>query len=184
MIKDCRKLSRPATSPTAILLVVSTQHFDILIIGTATGLNLQMLGGMALSVDGEARELHDVMTYKGVLLQDPPNMAFMFGYTNAPWTLKSDIAGEYLCRLMRHMDDNGLAAATPRDVAGCSTSDGMLDQLQSGYVQRGKDVMPRQGSKLPWQVLMHYERDSRLLLDEPVDDGVLSFDAARVEAYV
>ena len=63
------------------------------------------------------------------------------------------------------------------------TGDGMLDSLQSGYVQRGKDVMPRQGSKLPWQVLMHYEKDSRMLLDEPVEDGVLSFDAARVEAF-
>jgi monooxygenase len=105
------------------------------------------------------------------------------GDRNAPWTLKSDMAGEYLCRLMRHMDDNGHTVATPRDIEGCGTGDGMLDQLQSGYVQRGKDVMPRQGSKLPWQVLMHYEKDSRMLLDEPVEDGVLSFDATRVEAF-
>jgi monooxygenase len=165
------------------ILLKSGRELEADIIVTATGLNLQMLGGMALSVDGEAREMHDAMTYKGVLLQDLPNMAFMFGYTNAPWTLKSDMAGEYLVRLMRHMDDNGLAVATPRDVEGCATADGMLDQLQSGYVQRGKDVMPRQGTKLPWQVLMHYEKDSRMLLDEPVEDGVLSFDAARVEAF-
>ena len=165
------------------ILLKSGRELEADIIVTATGLNLQMLGGMALSVDGEARELHDAMTYKGVLVQDMPNMAWMFGYTNAPWTLKSDMAGEYLCRLMRHMDDNGLAVATPHDVEDCATGDGMLDQLQSGYVQRGKDVMPRQGSKLPWQVLMHYEKDSRMLLDEPVEDGVLSFDATRAEAF-
>ena len=165
------------------ILLKSGRELEADIIVTATGLNLQMLGGMVLSIDGEARDLSDAMTYKGVLLQDLPNMAFMFGYTNAPWTLKSDMAGEYLCRLMRHMDDNGLAVATPRDVEGCATAEGMLDQLQSGYVQRGKDVMPRQGAKLPWQVLMHYEKDSRMLLDEPVEDGVLSFDAARAEAY-
>ena len=76
-----------------------------------------------------------------------------------------------------------MTVATPRDIEGCATGDGMLDQLQSGYVQRAKDVMPRQGSKLPWQVLMHYEKDSRMLLDEPVEDGVLSFDATRVEAF-
>ena len=134
-----------------------------------------MLGGMQLSVDGEARELHDQMTYKGVLVEDIPNLAWMFGYTNAPWTLKSDIAGAYLCRLFRHMDDNGYAVATARDVEDCALDDGMLDSLQSGYVQRAKDIMPRQGSKLPWKVLMHYEKDSRMLLEEPVVDDALSF---------
>ena len=137
------------------ILLKSGRHLEADIIVTATGLNLQMLGGMQLSVDGEARALHDQMTYKGILVEDIPNLAWMFGYTNAPWTLKSDIAGEYLVRLFRHMDDNGLAVATPRDVEGCALDDGMLDQLQSGYVQRAKDVMPRQGSKLPWKVLMH-----------------------------
>ena len=162
------------------ILLKSGRHLEADIIVTATGLNLQMLGGMQLSVDGEARALHDQMTYKGILVEDIPNLAWMFGYTNAPWTLKSDIAGEYLVRLFRHMDDNGLAVATPRDVEGCALDDGMLDQLQSGYVQRAKDVMPRQGSKLPWKVLMHFEKDSKMLLDEPVEDGVLSFDATRV----
>jgi hypothetical protein len=115
------------------------------------------------------------MTYKGVLVEDIPNLAWMFGYTNAPWTLKSDIAGAYLCRLFRHMDDNGYAVATARDVEDCALDGGMLDSLQSGYVQRAKDIMPRQGSKLPWKVLMHYEKDSRMLLEEPVGDDALSF---------
>jgi len=110
-----------------------------------------------------------------VLVEDIPNLAWMFGYTNAPWTLKSDIAGAYLCRLFRYMDDNGYAVATARDVEDCALDDGMLDSLQSGYVQRAKDIMPRQGSKLPWKVLMHYEKDSRMLLEEPVGDDALSF---------
>ena len=159
------------------ILLKSGRHLEADIIVTATGLNLQMLGGMQLSVDGEARALHDQMTYKGILVEDIPNLAWMFGYTNAPWTLKSDIAGEYLVRLFRHMDDNGLAVATPRDVEGCALDDGMLDQLQSGYVQRAKDVMPRQGSKLPWKVLMHFEKDSKMLLEDPVVDDALQFDA-------
>ena len=165
-------------------MLKSGRELEADIIVTATGLNLQMLGGMRLSVDGEARELHDQMTYKGVLVEDIPNLGWMFGYTNAPWTLKSDIAGEYLCRLFRHMDENGYAVATPRDLQGCATRDGMLDQWSSGYVQRAKDVMPRQGSKLPWKVLMHYEKDSRMLLEEPVVDDVLSFRAAAVTEVV
>ena len=133
----------------------------------------------AAELDG----LEDAAKRKGVLVEDLPNLAFMFGYTNAPWTLKSDIAGEYLIRLFKHMDANGLAVATPRDVEGCELDDGMLDSLQSGYVQRGKDVMPRQGSKLPWKVLMHFEKDSRMLLEDPIVDGALQFEA-RVPAAV
>jgi hypothetical protein len=116
------------------------------------------------------------MFYKGVLVEDIPNFAWLFGYINAAWTLKSDIAGAYLCRLLKHMDDHRFAVATPRDRADCATEASMLDGLQSGYVRRGGDVMPRQGSRPPWQTLMHYEKDRRVLLEEPVEDGVLSFD--------
>jgi cation diffusion facilitator CzcD-associated flavoprotein CzcO len=165
------------------ILLKSGQELEADIIVTATGLEVQMLGGLKLSVDGKARELHEQMTYKAVLVEDVPNLAWIFGYTNAPWTLKSDLAAQYLIRLFRHMDDNGHTVATPRDTQNSALDVGMVDNLQSGYVQRAKDVMPRQGSKLPWQVLMHYEKDSRMLLEEPVEDGVLAFDATRVEAF-
>jgi cation diffusion facilitator CzcD-associated flavoprotein CzcO len=153
-----------------------TLEADIIV--TATGLNIQMLGGMDLRVDGEARPLNGQMTYKGILVENVPNMAWMFGYTNAPWTLKSDIAGEYLCRLFKHMDAKGVQVAMPRDAEGCSIGIGMLDSLNSGYVQRAKDTLPRQGSKLPWKVLMHLEHDSKMLLEEPIDDGVLELQPA------
>lgn len=146
------------------------------IIVTATGLNLRMLGGAELTVDGVPRRMPNLMTYKGVLLEDVPNLAWFFGYTNAPWTLKSDIAGAYLCRLIKHMDANDYAVATPRDTEGSGTEDGLIDVLTSGYVQRGKHTMPRQGTRLPWRVLMHYEKDRRLLLHDAIDDGVLVFE--------
>jgi monooxygenase len=157
------------------ILLTSGQELEADIIVTATGLNIQMLGGMELSVDGESRKLHDQMTYKSVLVENIPNLAWVFGYTNAPWTLKSDIAGEYLCRLFKHMDDNGHTIATPRDADHSAMGVGMVDQLQSGYVQRSKDIWPRQGSKHPWKVLMHYGKDSKMLLDDPVDDSLLQF---------
>ena len=155
---------------------------DIVI--TATGLQVQMLGGFKLSVDGAARELHDQLTYKAVLVESVPNLAWIFGYTNAPWTLKSDIAGEYLCRLFRHMDDHGHAVATPRDREDSALDMGMLDQLQSGYVQRAKDTLPRQGSKGPWKVLMHYGHDTKMLVEDPVDDGLMEFAGTRRLAEV
>jgi cation diffusion facilitator CzcD-associated flavoprotein CzcO len=157
------------------ILLKSGRELEADIIITATGINLQMLGGMQLSVDGEATELRDQMTYKGVLLQNIPNLAWIIGYTNASWTLKADIAGVYLCRLFKHMDTHGHAVATPRDAEDCALEIGMFDQLQSGYVKRGNDILPRQGSKHPWKVLMHYEKDSKVLLEDPIEDGVLHF---------
>jgi cation diffusion facilitator CzcD-associated flavoprotein CzcO len=154
----------------------SGRELEADIIVTATGLNVQMLGGLKLSVDGESRELHEQMTYKGVLVEDIPNMAWIFGYTNASWTLKADIAAIYLCRLFKHMEEAGHAVATARDVENSRLNIGMFDQLNSGYLQRAKHTTPRQGSKLPWKVLMHYEQDSKMLLEDPVDDGLLQFD--------
>jgi monooxygenase len=164
------------------ILLKSGREVEADIIVTATGLDIQMLGGMELSVDGEARQLHDQMTYKGVLVENIPNLAWVFGYTNAPWTLKSDIAGAYLCRLFKHMDDNGHTVATPRDGDDSAMDIGMLDQLQSGYVQRAKNTLPRQGSKHPWKVLMHYRKDSTMLLHDPVGDSMLQFDTTAVHA--
>jgi monooxygenase len=149
------------------ILLKSGQELEADIIVTATGLNLQMLGGMQLSVDGESCGLHDRMIYKAVLVEDIPNCAWLFGYINAPWTLKSDIAGGYLCRLFQHMDSNGYTVATPRDVENCATDAAVMDALKSGYVARAKDMIPRQGSKGPWKMLHHYEKDCRMLLEDP-----------------
>ncbi|KAA1420935.1 NAD(P)/FAD-dependent oxidoreductase [Nocardioides humilatus] len=164
------------------ILLKSGEHLEADIIVTATGLDVQMLGGLDLTVDGEARALSSQLTYKAVLVEDIPNLAWIFGYTNAPWTLKSDIAGEYLIRLFRHMERNGHAVVTPRDADGSRLDSGMVDGLQSGYVQRAKDTFPRQGSTSPWKVLMHYGKDSKMLVEDPVDDGLLEFATPAVVA--
>ena len=75
------------------------------------------------------------------------------------------------------MDDHGHTVATPRDVENSALDVSMVDQLQSGYVQLAKDTLPRQGAKEPWKVLMHYGRDSTMLLDDPVDDSLVQFEA-------
>lgn len=146
---------------------------DIII--TATGLNLQMMGGMELKVDDVPTPLNQQMTYKGTLIQNVPNFMWVFGYTNAPWTLKSEIASRYLCRLLDYMDQRGLAVVTPRDHQNNALDDGIMDSLQSGYVQRDKDCLPRQGKNAPWQVTMHYGKDKRMLLEQPVEDDRLEF---------
>ena len=105
------------------------------VVVTATGLSLQMLGGATLRVDGRDVDPGRTVVYKGVLLSGVPNFALTFGYTNASWTLKADLAATYVCRLLRHMRAHGQAVVTAVD----PPSDGLapLIDLRSGYVLRG-----------------------------------------------
>jgi len=153
----------------------SGQEIQADIIVTATGLDIQMLGGMNMRVDNAPIQLNQQMTYRGALVENIPNFMWIFGYTNAPWTLKSDIAARYLNRLFQHMDAHGFTVVTPRDQHGNVLEMGIVDTLQSGYVQRGKDRLPRQGRDLPWRVLMHYGRDKKALVKDAIDDGCLEF---------
>ena len=150
-----------------------TLEADIII--SATGLDMQLMGDMDLSVDGKRFAPNEVMTYKGVLVENMPNLAVVFGYTNASWTLKADIAAKYVCRLLNHMDARGHRVAVPRDAEGCAEDSSVMDALNSGYVKRAANRLPRQGSKLPWRVLNHYRRDKTMLVDEPIEDGILQF---------
>ena len=145
------------------------------IIVTATGLQVQALGSVQLSVDGQPYEVNRHMTYKAVLPEGLPNFACIFGYSNVSWTLKVDIAAAYLCRLLRHMRAGRheiFVARAPRDAV---PEGSVFDSLTSGYVRRGQDQLPRQGRAAPWRVTHDYLRDREMLLREPVDDGVLGF---------
>lgn len=91
----------------------SGDHLDADVLITATGLDLQLFGGAALRVDGREISVADTVLYKGLMLEGVPNMAFVFGYTNASWTLKADIACEFVCRLVNHMRAIGATRVTP-----------------------------------------------------------------------
>ncbi len=142
------------------------------IIVTATGLSVQMFGGMALRVDGKPYAVGEKMAYKSVLLQDLPNFAWIFGYINLSWTMKADMSSLYLCRLFAHMDQQGQAVVIPRDRDNAKLETSVLDQLNAGYVQRAKPLLPRQGRTLPWIVRHHYQEDRKMMLRSPVADPV------------
>lgn len=157
------------------IVLTSGQHLDADIIVTATGLNIKLMGGMQLQRDGQPIEVPKKMLYKGIMVQDVPNYGWILGYTNAPWTLKCDIGGQYLCRLFTLMDMKGVSAATPKDSGNNLTDVGMLDAFAPGYISRSKDAMPRQGKEGVWKVTMHYGQDKQALVNDPVDDGNLVF---------
>src|SRR5690606_36510823 len=96
------------------ILLKSGKELEADVIVTATGLNLKVLGGIDLTVDGRHVDFSQTMSYKGMMYSDVPNFASAFGYTNASWTLKCDLTCEYVCRLINHMDETGTRQATPR----------------------------------------------------------------------
>jgi monooxygenase len=144
------------------------------LIVTATGLKLKVLGGIALDVDGRPVEVSKTMTYKGIMLSDVPNLAFVMGYTNASWTLKSELAAAYVCRLLNYLDQRGVAYCCPRRRDANVQEEPLID-FSSGYVRRSIAAFPRQGSRAPWRLYQNYVLDRRMLRRAPIDDGTLEF---------
>ncbi|MGB0955523.1 MAG: flavin-containing monooxygenase [Panacagrimonas sp.] len=139
------------------------EHMDADIIVTATGLQLQLMGGAQMCVDGETVQLKDRMVYKGMLLEGVPNALAITGYTNASWTLKADIVCEHFCRIIRHMDKTGTQIVVPKPGTAKQLDETVMGSLQSGYVARGADVLPRQGDRAPWALLNDYVQDAARL---------------------
>jgi len=135
----------------------SGKHLDADIVVTATGLNLVAFGHVTLTVDGRAVDLTETMAYKGMMLTDVPNFAFVVGYTNASWTLKADLVSDYIARLLEYMDKNGYREV--RLARDPSIEEEPFLDFAAGYVLRAVDSFPKQGSKAPWKLRMNYFRD-------------------------
>ena len=144
------------------------------IIVTATGLNLRLMHGLQLVVDGKPVDLSKTMTYKAMMFSDVPNLASAFGYTNASWTLKCDLTSEYVCRLLNHMDRFGYTKCTPRRNDTSINEEPALD-FTSGYVQRALSSLPKQGSRAPWKLHQNYALDLIGVRFNEIDDGVMEF---------
>lgn len=156
------------------ILLASGRELKADIIVTATGLKLQLFGGIEVSVDGERKNPHDCIVYKSFMLSGIPNLAFLFGYTNSSWTLKVDLVCEHLCRLIEHMDQRGYTTVVPVADDPTVQKRPMLD-FPAGYIMRGISEFPHQGSTGPWTIEMDYWADHARLRKGPVDDAALRF---------
>ena len=154
----------------------SGEHLDADIIIPATGLDIQMLGGIKPKVDGEDVVLKDKVVYKSLMVEGVPNAGMIFGYTNISWTLKVDIASEYLCRLINHMDRRGMRVAVARDTGNSLGEDTVMGSLDAGYIKRAADRLPRQGTHGPWKSSQNYLEDVKTLRFDSIEDGYIEFD--------
>jgi monooxygenase len=140
------------------LKLKSGKELEADIIVTATGLVLQACGGAELIVDGRKVELGERLAYKGVMLSGVPNMASVFGYVNASWTLKADLISAYVCRLLNFMEKNGVRQVTP-DPRDQKAAAPFVEHFLPGYMERAIGNWPKQGSTAPWRVYQNYLRD-------------------------
>ena len=147
------------------------------IIVTATGLQLEVLGGTQITVDGRAVDFGKTFTYKGVMYSDVPNLASVFGYTSASWTLRADLICEWICRLLNKMDEKGVEIATPR-LRDPNMKPEPWSDFSSGYIVRSLGMLPRQGPAPPWRQTQNYFTDLKELRRDPIEDEVLEFSRA------
>ncbi len=152
-----------------------TLNADIVV--TATGLSLEAMGGAKASVDGGAINLGDTFTYRGFACSGLPNLAFVFGYTNSSWTLRADLISQYVCRLINYMDRKGFDIATPVNDDPKLKPEPFLN-LNSGYIVRAAERLPKQGNRAPWRNPQSYFRDIAILRYGRIDDGVMRFSRA------
>lgn len=153
------------------------------IIVTATGLNMQLLGGLTPTLNGEPIDLTSLMTYKGLMFSGIPNFAITFGYTNASWTLKADLVSEFVCRVLNYMDDNGFDRVVPEH-PGAAVSELPFMDFAPGYFLRAIDQLPKSGSRAPWRLKQNYLLDLRLIRQGKVDDEALHFTKHRAAVGV
>jgi cation diffusion facilitator CzcD-associated flavoprotein CzcO len=154
----------------------SGAHLEADLIIPATGLSMQIAGGMEIEIDGAPLNAPERITYRGMMLSGVPNLALCLGYTNASWTLKIDLTCERVCRMLNYMARTGAQYAVPEAPADLETLP-LLD-FTSGYVQRALPDLPRQGAVAPWKTYQNYLMDMITIRYGKLDDGHLRFGTA------
>ena len=152
----------------------SGKKLDADIIITATGLKVQLFGGMKVVVDGTPLDFSKSPAFKGVMLSDVPNFAISVGYTNASWTLKSDLNCIYVTKLLNHLSKNNLKVCTPKFDHEKMEQQELLD-FDAGYIKRAKHMLPKQGTSGSWKVHQNYIKDLFELKYSSVKDKDLEF---------
>jgi monooxygenase len=157
----------------------SGEHLDADVVITATGFDLAVFGGVDYVVDGEEIDPAELVTYRGIMFTGVPNLAYIFGYFRASWTLRVDIIADFVCRVLARMDELGARSVVPtlrddeREMATIPWVD--PENFNPGYLTRSLHLMPRQGDRDPWRWGLEYAVEKEVLATADLDDGSLTF---------
>src|SRR5271165_1620338 len=150
---------------------------DIVI--SATGFNMSVFGDVAFTVDGERVDFTEHVTWRGIMINGLPNMAYVFGYFRHSWTLRVDLVSDLVCRLLARMRGNGATMVVPtlrpqdRDIQLRPFAD--PENFNAGYVMRSQDILFKQGDREPWTHLLEHEQELEILPEADLDDGTLVY---------
>jgi cation diffusion facilitator CzcD-associated flavoprotein CzcO len=161
------------------LLLKSGKSLDADIIVTATGFNLSVLGDIVFAIDGKTLDFADTITYRGMMFTGVPNMAWVFGYFRASWTLRVDLVADFVCRLINHMKEKGASRVTPelrpedKDMPLLPWID--PENFNPGYLIRNMHLLPKRGDKPEWQHTQDYWTEKDTFPTTDLDDAVFVF---------
>ncbi|WP_439813966.1 flavin-containing monooxygenase [Zavarzinia sp. CC-PAN008] len=134
------------------------------LIVTATGFNVSAFGDIEITKDDAPFDMTKTVTYRGMMFTDTPNFAWIIGYFRAgSYTLRIDVVGELVCRMLNTMREKGLRTVTPqlreedRDMELRPYFH--TDEFNAGYVERAAAIMPRSGTKALWRHSQDYHAD-------------------------
>jgi monooxygenase len=161
------------------IALTSGQTLEADVVITATGFDLSILGDVDFTIDDEPMVFHDTVTWRGIMFTGVPNLAYIFGYFRASWTLRADLIADLVCRLLNHMDERGSTMVVP------ALRDEDLDMelgpwvepenFNPGYLTRSMHLMPKQGPHDPWRLLHEYAVERVVLPGADLEDGSLVF---------
>jgi cation diffusion facilitator CzcD-associated flavoprotein CzcO len=162
------------------ILLRSGRSLEADIIVTATGFNLNVLGDINFVIDEKPLVFSDTVTYRGMMFTGVPNMAWVFGYFRASWTLRADLVADFVCRLLNHMKEKGVRKVTPRlrpedkDMPLLPWID--PENFNPGYMMRGMHLLPKRGDKPEWQHTQDYWTEKDQFPAADLDDGCFVYE--------
>ncbi|MET0579396.1 MAG: NAD(P)/FAD-dependent oxidoreductase, partial [Ilumatobacteraceae bacterium] len=157
--------------------LASGEELEADVIITATGFDLSVMGDVTFAVDGRAVDWPDTVTYRGLMFEGVPNLAYVFGYFRSSWTLRADLISDFVCRLLDHIDELGASSVTPTGPVDRSDLRDWVepDNFNPGYLTRSMHKMPRQGAEMPWRLEHDYLVERQTLPGADLDDGTLQY---------
>ena len=161
------------------LLLKSGQTLEADVIITATGFDLSVLGDIAFEIDGKPLDFASTVTYRGMMFTGVPNLVWVFGYFRASWTLRADMIGDFVCRLLAHMEKKGKkqveVALRPEDKDMKIGSWIDPEDFNPGYLMRNMHLLPKAGDKPEWRHTQDYWTEKELFPKLDLDDAAFRY---------